>query len=610
MSQTHNYLDLVRRRGEQGLELNKVYRMIRQRELYLHAYANLYANKGALTPGIDPEDTVDGMSLERIARILDKLANGTYEWTPVRRVYIEKSHSHTLRPLGLPGWNDKMVQEVMKMVLEAYYEPQFRDCSHGFRPQRGCHTALREIYYRWHGTKWFIELDIKGCFDNIHHGILMDILGRRIKDARFLKLLWKLLQAGYMEDWSYHTTYSGTPQGGILSPLLANIVLNELDIFIEDELIPEYTRGKKRKINPDYQHWVNMARQAKKKGDKERYKDAFKQQRACPTYLDHDPNFARLRYVRYADDSLLGWMGTKAEADTIKQRVGHFLLDRLVLEMSEEKTLITHARDEKARFLNYHISTSWTDTKQKSVKGIKQRTVNGTIRLEIPPDVIKTWKDRIRKRKTTTHGVKHQFLTTHRAELMNNSDYDIIIAYETHIQGLINYYSLAHDVVRKMGTLRFLYERSLAKTLAAKFKTSIDKIYKKYTGFTADGRKVVMVQIERPDKPPLTAAYGKKKICQNRKAIIKDVKPTTKTNRTELLERLLNNECELCGKVGYVEGHHIRKLKDLQKKQQRKGRKLKRWEQVMIALRRKTLFVCRECHHDIRYGRYDGKKLT
>ncbi len=277
--------------------------------------------------------------------------------------------------------------------------------------------------------------------------------------------------------------------------------------------------------------------------------------------------------------------------------------------MSAEKTLITHAREEEARFLNYAISTSWNNTAQCQAKGGKRRSVNGGIRLEIPKDVINTWIDRVQKVKTTKDG-EVKFITTHRAELLNNSDYDIITAYETRIQGLINYYSLAHDVVRKMGHVRYIYGQSLLKTFAAKFKTSVHKIYKKYTGFTADGRKVILVKIERPDKPPLTTAYGKKKICQHRKAVITDVKLTANTQRTELLERLLNNECELCGKVGYVEGHHIRKLKDLQKKKDRKGRELERWEQVMIAMRRKTLFVCRECHNDIRYGRYDGRKLT
>lgn len=187
MLDTQEYLTLARRRGEAGLELSRVYRNMRRKDLFLLAYSNLYSNKGATTSGIDPQDTIDGMSLERIDKIINKLANGTYVWTPVRRTYIEKTHSSKMRPLGIPGWSDKMVQEVMKLILESYYEPQFRDCSHGFRPHKGCHTALRDVYYGWKGTKWWIELDIKGCFDNISHKVLLEILKRKIKDNRVLK---------------------------------------------------------------------------------------------------------------------------------------------------------------------------------------------------------------------------------------------------------------------------------------------------------------------------------------------------------------------------------------------------------------------------------------
>lgn len=495
----------------------------------------------------------------------------------------------------MPGWNDKMVQEVMKLILESYYEPQFRDCSHGFRPHRGCHTALREIYRTWKGTKWFIELDIKGCFDNISHTVLLDILKRNIKDDRFLKLLRDMLEAGYIDNWVYHKTYSGTPQGGIISPLLANIVLNELDIFVEDTLISEYTKGTRRKQNPEYAKWHQKALKAKKQGDIDTYKACLKKQRELPCFLN-DPNYTRLRYVRYADDSLMGWVGTKAEAEEIQERTGLFLLETLMLEMSAHKTLITHAREGKATFLNYHISVSWENSKHSVVRGNKQRHTNGQIRLEVPKDVVKEWNRRILKGTTTKH----------RAELMNDSDYDIVMTYERQIRGLINYYTLAHDVVKKMRAVRYLYEQSLVKTLAAKHKTSAYKIYKKYRGYTAEGKRVIMVKVERTGKPPLVASYGKIAIRQNRHARIKNEKPAIISNRTELIQRLLNNQCELCGKYGEVAGHHIRKLKDLKKR----GRELLWWQKRMMALRRKTLFVCKECHNNIHNGTYDGRKLT
>jgi hypothetical protein len=264
--------------------------------------------------------------------------------------------------------------------------------------------------------------------------------------------------------------------------------------------------------------------------------------------------------------------------------------------MSDEKTLITHAKEEKARFLNYDISVIWDNRTQTKAKGGKKRAINGKIKLEVPYDVIRNWNSRIQIGKTTKH----------RKELMNNSDYDIVTTYEQQIRGLINYYTLAHDVVKKMRKIQYAYEQSLVKTLAAKFKTSVRKIYRKYRGYTAEGKRVIMVKMERKDKPPLIASYGKTPIRQNRKATIKDEKPTIYTQRTELIPRLLNNQCELCGTYGEVAGHHIRKLKDLKKK----GRELLWWQKRMVALRRKTLFVCKECHNNIHSGTYDGQKLT
>lgn len=292
----------------------------------------------------------------------------------------------------------------------------------------------------------------------------------------------------------------------------------------------------------------------------------------------------------------MGWTGTKTEAEDIKEKTGMFLLEKLILEMSDEKTVIPHAREGKATFLNYEIRVSWDNTTPTKAKGGKRRSVNGHLRFEVPNDVVRNWNRKIQTGKTTKH----------RAELMNNSDYDIVMTYEQQIRGLINDYTFAHDVVKKMKKIRYAYGQSLVKTLAAKYKTSVFKIYRKYRGYTAEGKKIIMVKEVRKDKPPLVASYGKTTIRQHRKATIKDKNPTRTSNRTELIQRLLNNQCELCGKYGEVAGHHIRKLKDLKKR----GRELLWWQKRMIALRRKTLFVCKECHNKIHSGTYDGRKLT
>lgn len=241
MRSTQTILEMVHQRGEKGLPLERVYRLLYNENLYLTAYGNLYSNRGALTPGVEADDTVEGMSLERITKIIEKLKDRTYQWRPTRSREIPKKNGQ-VRRLGLPGWKDKLVQEVIRLILQAYYEPQFSEYSHGFRPGRGCHTALQEIR-TWGGTRWFIEGDITGCFDNIDFKVLLEIINRNIKDKTFLKLLEKMLQAGYMQDWQYQQTYSGVPQEGGISPILSNIVLNELDKFVENELMPIYNQG-------------------------------------------------------------------------------------------------------------------------------------------------------------------------------------------------------------------------------------------------------------------------------------------------------------------------------------------------------------------------------
>src|SRR5881227_533869 len=196
-------LEIIRERGKRGLPLERVYRCLFNSDLFLTAYGKIYRNAGAMTPGVTRE-TVDGMNLGKIEAIIDALRQERYRWTPVRRTYIDKKGSSKKRPLGLPTWSDKLLQEVLRLILEAYYEPQFSDTSHGFRPGRGCHTALRTIQRAWTGTAWFIEGDIKGCFDAIGHAELLAILAERIHDGRFLRLLADLLRAGYLEDWTYH----------------------------------------------------------------------------------------------------------------------------------------------------------------------------------------------------------------------------------------------------------------------------------------------------------------------------------------------------------------------------------------------------------------------
>jgi group II intron reverse transcriptase/maturase len=443
-------LDVLRERGRRGLPLERLYRLLFSPQLFLLAYGRLYSNEGAMTPGPDGE-TVDGMSLGKIGRIIDALRHERYRFKPVRRTYIPKKNGKK-RPLGLPSWSDKLVGEVIRLLLEAYYEPQFSGLSHGFRPGRGCHTALSEVANRWTGTTWFIEGDISDCFGSLDHEIMVQTLAEKIHDGRFLRLLRNMLQAGYLEDWVWNATLSGAPQGGVASPVLSNIYLHRLDSFVEKVLIPEYTRGKSRAPSPEYRQMEKQLARLRRRRDRPAVRAVRRQMRMTPSKDPADPGFRRLRYVRYCDDHLLGFTGPKAEAEEIKIRLAAFLRDELKLELSQEKTLITHARTGAARFLGYEITVQHADHK---VTG-KGRSVNGIVGLRVPRDVIKAKSAPYLKLGKPER----------RNQMVNDDDHTIVRTYGAEYRGLVEYYLLAGDAWR-LNRLEWVMKTSMLKTLGA-----------------------------------------------------------------------------------------------------------------------------------------------
>lgn len=602
MLSAEKYLRVINARGQRRLPLKRVYRNMRKEGLFLRAYANLYTNAGALTEGSDPEDTVQGMSRKRLRTIIQQLENGTYQWKPARRVYVPKSNGD-MRPIAIPSWSDKLVQEVMRLILEAYYEPRFRDNSHGFRPNRGCLTALEKIRTTWQGVKWFIEGDIKGCFDNISHEKVLDLLSQSIQDNRFLKLVKGMLKAGYIDDWQYHRTYSGTPQGGVISPLLANIVLHELDCFVVDQLIPQYTQGKRRTNNREYNRIADRRYAAKSKGDWKRYSELGKRLYQLPRTDPNDPAYRRLRYLRYADDFLLGFSGPKVEAEVIKAELGQFLKE-LGLTLSEEKTYITHASTGRARFLGYDITITLSNTKRTRFKdGRKQRSVNGQIALLVPREVVQKYK-----RKYGRHGKP-----IHRAWLTHLSDYEIVATYGAQLRGLAQYYMLATDVSKRLSVVYWYGLESLRKTLANKHRLTIRQSHMKYKHWSENGseRTHYRVTIERADKPPLIAKCGEVPLKTHKPSYINDTIQAYEARwdtRTEIVTRLLRDECELCGAQGNIQAHHVNKVSNI--RQMWRGRKTKpKWVEFMITRNRKTVMVCQNCHQQITHGKYDGRKV-
>jgi len=576
MNVNHQLLDTINKLGQQGKPVERLYARMLDEKLFIASYVKLYANRGAMTVGSDPNDTIDGMSLQRIRNIIETLKNNQWQWKPSRRQHIPKGNGKT-RPLSVPSWSDKLVQNVMRTVLEAYYEPQFHDESHGFRPQRGCHTALQHVKHVWTGINWFIEGDIKGCFDTIDHDKLLDIIGKRIRDFRFMKLLRTMLKAGYIEDWRHKPSLAGTPQGGVISPLLANIFLHELDSYVMEEMKPDFDSGKSKRMNRAYQKLRDAVYKARKAGETVKAKALLILRNKLPSRDPKDAGYRRLVYVRYADDFMIGIIGTKREARDVKRKVGGFLQE-MSLTLSDTKTKITHATKGRARFLGYDI--------HKHNGKHPHRYLSGRIQLNVPQDRIAHLMRRYMR-----HGKP-----IHRRELAHGSLPEIIRLYDSELRGYYNYYRLASNVSHRLNHLRFIMQRSLSKTIANKMKLTTAKVYKRYgINGTVSGRKTLGVTME--------TETGEKVIAFGDYSLRKQWLPTNNDRDPfvpalpykELTQRLNATECELCGKTDHkLEVHHIRRLKDIRRKV-REGIAA-RWQEVMAYRNRKTLVVCHPCH--------------
>lgn len=585
MQSAEAVLDVLRERGRRGLSCNELYRQLFNPQLYLLAYGRIYANHGAMTPGVTQE-TVDGMSQAKIGRIIEAMRHERYRFRPVRRVHIPKKNGKT-RPLGLPTWSDKLVGEVVRLLLEAYYEPTFSDRSHGFRPGRGCHTALREIATTWTGTAWFIEGDIADCFGSLDHQVMLSILAEKIHDNRFLRLMRNMLTAGYLEDWRWGATLSGAPQGGIASPILSSIYLHKLDQFVETVLIPEYTRGNRRARNPAYLDLQRLLAKARRRGDRAQARTLRRRMARLPSANPDDPGFRRLRYCRYADDHLFGFTGPRAEAEEIKQRVAEFLRDELKLELSHDKTLITHARTGAARFLGYEITVQHNDS--KTTRG--RRAVNGQVALRVPQDVVKAKCAPYLRR---GQPAKQKALT-------NGDDYTIIATFGAIYRGIVQYYLLAGDVYR-LHRLRWVMETSMLKTLAGKHRSSVTKMAAKHKAKvqTPYGlRTCFEARIDRDNRQPLVARFGGIPLLRQKSAMVTDHQPIrVDYPHKEIVKRLLADTCEICQHTSEVQVHHVRKLADLGIP----GPLQPLWAKAMANRRRKTLVVCASCHGHIHTG--------
>ena len=577
---------------DSSYKFERLYRILFNEELFYVAYQKIASNGGSTTKGSDGR-SIDGMSLARIETLIASLKDESYQPHPSRRVHIPKKNGKT-RPLGIPAFEDKLVQEVVRMILEAIYEGHFETTSHGFRPKRSCHTALLHIQKTFNGAKWFIEGDIKGFFDNIDHDVLVGILRERISDDRFIRLIRKFLKAGYVEDWTFHNTYSGTPQGGIVSPILANIYLDKLDKYVK-EYIQHFDKGTKRRPGKESNNLANERKRTVRKLKK--VKDgtekaalvarlkAIEQERAAfPNGDEMDESYRRLKYIRYADDFILGVIGSKEEAQRIKEDIKSFLSASLALELSEEKTLITHT-GKSAKFLGYEITVTRDNHQRRDVRGCLRRTYGKRVRLNVS---MATLRDKLLEygaMEIKLRNGKEIWKPKCRSGLIFNDDLEILDRYNRETVGFCNYYLIANNCV-VLHNFRYIMEYSMYKTFAGKYRSTVRKINKKYRLnklFTVKYEQQGVIKsrtfYKTSFKRRTTAFNGS---CDIEPYSIADV------SRTNLTDRLKAEKCELCGATGKLIMHHVRNLKDLKGKES--------WERLMSARKRKTIALCPSCH--------------
>ena len=577
---------------DSSYKFERLYRILFNEELFYVAYQKIASNGGSTTKGSDGR-SIDEMSLARIETLIASLKDESYQPHPSRRVHIPKKNGKT-RPLGIPAFEDKLVQEVVRMILEAIYEGHFETTSHGFRPKRSCHTALLHIQKTFSGAKWFIEGDIKGFFDNIDHDVLVGILRERISDDRFIRLIRKFLKAGYVEDWTFHNTYSGMPQGGIVSPILANIYLDKLDKYVK-EYIRHFDMGTKRRPGKESNDLANERKRTVRKLKK--VKDgtekaalvarlkAIEQERAAfPSGDEMDGSYRRLKYIRYADDFILGVIGSKEDALRIKEDSKSFLSESLALELSEEKTLITHT-GKSAKFLGYEITVTRNNHQRRDVQGRLRRTYGKRVRLNVS---MATLRDKLLEygaMEIKLRNGKEIWKPKCRSGLIFNDDLEILDRYNRETVGFCNYYLIANNCV-VLHNFRYIMEYSMYKTFAGKYRSTVRKINKKY-------RLNKLFTVKYEQKGVIKSRTFYKTSFKRRTTAFNgscDIEPYSiaDVSRTNLTDRLKAEKCELCGATGKLIMHHVRNLKDLKGKES--------WKRLMSARKRKTIALCPSCH--------------
>jgi retron-type reverse transcriptase len=580
-----------------------LYRFLYKKGLYILAFQKLKSASGKrlLKSGQIP---MDDLSFSEIEKTIKQMREESYQPKPVRTTHSSRK-GESIQSLGVLPLKDKIVQEVMRMVMEAVFDspegPFFEEASHGFRKNRNPHTALREIRHKWSGVNWFIETDTRNCFTGIDHEKLIEVIEEKIPDQRFLNLLRKFLKSGQIEqEWQQRNSFVDTPQGGILSPILANIFFDKFDKFVK-ELQEEYKKGEAKKANRVYRALATKKQQLLKQGltKTKEFREIVRQMRDMPSLDPKDENFIRIKYIRYADEWLIGIIGSHRVAEEIKERISSFLKDKLKLDLSTDSMKVIHAKTEQATFLDTSLSIGSSKSLAQKVTlsangsghHVKRRSTGWQVVLRCP----------IRKliHKLAEKGYcDKEGRPKAKGAFVQLDPEQIILHYSSVNKGIQHYYRPCDNFV-ELRRIQYILKFSLAKTLAEKYRKSVPQVFTqqeirtKYITATGE-QKVVKFFINRNWQT-------------NRDGFI----TTPGVDQVTLGMRLrtrskLGKVCIVCGAEEDIEMHHIRHLRKSGKRQQKDPS----FPSVMGSLDRKQVPLCEECHRKVHRGEYDGIKLT
>lgn len=560
----------------QGNKANNLTSILSNKNFLISCYQNIKSNPGNMTKSLDKED-LDGIRFTWFEEVSNSFRKGSFNFKPSRRTYIQKLDGK-LRPITIPSPRDKIVQEGMRILLDAVFEKNFRASSHAFRAQRGCHTALNQIKMKYGKVNWLIEGDVQQQYPSIDHNILVDLLREKIQDEPFIDLIYKYMRVGYGEKHTdkINPTKIGLAQGGLISPVLSNIYMHPFDVWVEDELIPKYTKGKRKRSNPEYTKMIRSYGKAKDK--------------TIRSTLSHDLNFCRVHYTRYADDFLIGVQESKKTCELILREIKSFLEKRLALTLNVSKTKIIHSTSDRALFLGYHISCT-PIKKMRIGYNSKNQLVRHTTRTVLNAP-IKTVVEKL-KEKGFLNSKK---MPTRNGRYINIDLWNIVENHKVLEKGILNYYAMANNYGRLAARVHYSLKYSCALTISSKMKLKTMRgAFKKY------GKNLTVTVNDRSISYPKIPYSRPKRVFSNYEADF-DATLNRLVYRFKRHAGNLKGPCIICKCNTNIEVHHIRKLKDVTKK--------KDWLSVTMAkYSRKQVPVCRTCHQKIHLGVYDGSKL-